>query len=408
MEIQQLISLYIDGQLDEIQIDDLKKQLEECEEYKYEFYQLLDTVDSIKALPQQPLPENFHNELINKIKSDTDINDDIKLNKKSNLLKFVPKHWYKVSSVVAAACFIFVIIGIYNINNVKNGSKLESQQLSDTKGYSISNENSAPTPQMARSIDITAADEALPQKEALVDTSTNKKIIKKSRISIQVYDFDRTVESLKQAVQNYGGYIENSNSDIIYDDIENNIKLKSGSMVLRVPNQNYNDMLNYILQTDKVVGTYEEGIDITSNYIDTEAMLKAKELEREKLFELISKAENVNDLILLEQRLSELNGEINSYNNQIKDWDRLVEFSTISVNIEQIKEQTKIDSISSNLNLRVKNSFISSINSIKKETENLIVWLAQVMPLVIIMIVFILIAYIIFLVSKQIFKRLKK
>lgn len=406
MEIQQLISLYIDGQLDEIQIDDLKKQLEECEEYKYEFCQLLDIVDSVKALPQQPLPENFHNELINKIKSDT----DIKLNKKSNLLKFVPKHWYKVSSVVVAACFIFVIIGIYNINNInmKSDSKSESQQLSDTKGYSISNENSAPTPQMARAIDITAANEALPQKEALVDTNTNKKIIKKSQISIQVYDFDRTVESLKQAVQNYGGYIENSNSDIIYDDIENDIKLKSGSMVLRVPNQNYNDMLNYILQTDKVVGTYEEGMDITSNYIDTEAMLKAKELEREKLFELINKAENVNDLILLEQRLSELNGEINSYNNQIKDWDRLVEFSTISINIEQIKEQTKIDSISSNLNLRVKNSFISSINSIKKETENLIVWLAQVMPLVIIMIVFILIAYIIFLVSKRIFKRLKK
>jgi len=415
MDIEQLISLYIDGQLDEVQIEQLKSQLEQNDEYKAEFYQLLDIVDSLKSLPQQQLPQNFHAEIINKIKEDSKNISETKINKKSKILNLIPKKIVKISSLAIAACFIFISIGIFYNTILNNGNtaqnysqdampvrsmpQMQLEAETSASSFSYQNENTFGI----------ATDDSVENyaKQEEKESASSKKIIKTAQLSIQVYDFDSTVENLKQITQQYGGYIENSSSDIIYNDNENDIMLKSGSMVLRVPAQNYNDVIDYVSQTGKIVGNYEQGEDISADYIDTESMLNAKELEKERLMQLIEKADNVNDLILLEERLSQVSGEIDSYNSRIKNWDRLVQFSTISINIEQIKEESKINAISPNLNTRMKTGFISSINNIKQLTENLLVWTAQSIPVIIVIAIFCILAYALFLVSKKLIRKLK-
>ncbi len=415
MDIEQLISLYIDGQLDEMQIEQLKSQLEQNDEYKAEFYQLLDVVDSLKSLPQQQLPQNFHTEIMNKIKDNSKNISETKINKKSKILNFIPKKIIKISSLAVAACFIFVSIGIFyntilnNGNTAQNYSQdamparsMQQMQLeaeTSASSFSYQNENT-----VGIAMDSSVENYADQEKKENV---SDKKIIKTAHLSIQVYDFDSTVENLKQITQQYGGYIENSSSDIIYNDNENDIMLKSGNMVLRVPAQNYNYVIDYVSQTGKIVGNYEQGEDISADYIDTESMLNAKELEKERLMQLIEKADNVNDLILLEERLSQVSGEIDSYNSRIKNWDRLVQFSTISINIEQIREESKINAISPNLNTRMKTGFVSSINNIKQLAENLLVWTAQSIPVIIIIAIFCILAYVVFLVSKKLAGKLK-
>ncbi len=124
-------------------------------------------------------------------------------------------------------------------------------------------------------------------------------------------------------------------------------------------------------------------------------MIDAKELEKERLMQLIEKADSINDLILLENRLSQISSDIESYKSRIKNWDRLVQFSTITINIEQIQDKSKISTISPNLVDRIKDGFISSINNIKQQVENLIVLVAQFTPFLIILIIFLLLIKII-------------
>ncbi len=111
--------------------------------------------------------------------------------------------------------------------------------------------------------------------------------------------------------------------------------------------------------------------------------------------QLIEKADSINDLILLEDRLSQISSDIESYKSKIKNWDRLVQFSTITINIEQIQDKSKISTISPNLVDRIKDGFISSINNIKQQVENLIVLVAQFTPFLIILIIFLLLIKII-------------
>lgn len=414
MDIEQLMSLYIDGELDEVQTDEFKKQLEQNDEYKIEFRQFLDIIDSLKSLPKQPLPKDFHNELINKIKSDSKI--EIDKNKKSKILKFIPKNLIKISSVAVAACFIVIASGVYYNTTLNKNSNTQStprnSAVDNSKSmYEVAESETLASTGAGAIMDMANEAEIVSEKSLNLkqeEKQSDKKIIKTAHLSIQVYDFDNAIENLKQITQQYGGYIENSNSDIIYNDTENNIILKSGNIVLRIPAQNYNDIISYISQTSKVIGNYEQGEDITSNYIDTEAILNAKELEKQRLTQLIEKADNIEDLILLEERLSKVNSELDSYNSKIKNWDRLVQFSTISVSIEQIKEETKINAISPNLNTRIKNGFISSINNIKQKAENLIVWIAQIIPLAVLIIIFLLIIYIIFFTLRKFIKKIKK
>ncbi len=111
--------------------------------------------------------------------------------------------------------------------------------------------------------------------------------------------------------------------------------------------------------------------------------------------QLIEKADSINDLILLEDRLSQISSDIESYKSKIKNWDRLVQFSTITINIEQIQDKSKISTISPNLVDRIKDGFISSINNIKQQVENLIVLVVQFTPFLIILIIFLLLIKII-------------
>ncbi len=289
----------------------------------------------------------------------------------------------KALAMIVAICFIFVVIDIC-YNNTINTESVYLNELESTNQINFAQQD---TINLSKTANISSG----------IDTNVieDKKIIKTTHLSIQVYDFDNTIENLKQITHQHGGYIENSSSNIKYTDIENNSILKAGDIVLRVPAQNYTSVLNLVLKIGKVIGSYEQGEDVTTTYIDTEAVIDAKELEKERLMQLIEKADSINDLILLEDRLSQISSDIESYKSKIKNWDRLVQFSTITINIEQIQDKSKISTISPNLVDRIKDGFISSINNIKQQVENLIVLVAQFTPFLIILIIFLLLIKII-------------
>ena len=164
---------------------------------------------------------------------------------------------------------------------------------------------------------------------------TERKNIKTSYISIEVENFDEAAENIENEAEAAGGYVQNFNSYIYYEDTDNDVSLKSGSMTVRVDKNNYNSVKDSIKSIGEVSSENEYVEDVTGQYIDTEAKLEAKLAEESRLVELLKNAGSVQDIVSIEERLADVRGYIESYRSMIDNWDKLVELSTINIDIKE-------------------------------------------------------------------------
>ncbi len=198
-----------------------------------------------------------------------------------------------------------------------------------------------------------------------------EKIIKRAFANVETKDYSNFESEVSRVVKQYGGYFERSDSWLDpYKD------LKSGSMSIRVPQDKYDMTMDFICDLAlRVNNRSESAVNATSEYYDIESRMKAKEVEAERLLELIEKANKVEDLINLEARLSDVRTTIESYKSQLLNIDRLTSYSTIEISIQEVKDETP-QNVDPDLGARMRNSFISTINGLVSLFETIVVFLA--------------------------------
>ncbi|MCQ4725159.1 DUF4349 domain-containing protein [Anaerotignum faecicola] len=398
----ELISLYIDGELNKEEQEEIIKHMEQCESCKKEYDSLKEMVETLKEMEYMPLPEGYHERLMDKIENAKVERADFtgKDKNKRNI-------WKKYVSI-AAGLFVVAVIGIGGNNILTNEiSVSQGEASSETSGY----EAGGTEPQTmamdaasgGRSLGAAPAeakletygaenDEAAEANDGAAYDSGNslnadsvniaeRKNIKTSYISIEVENFDEAAENIENEAEAAGGYVQNFNSYIYYEDTDNDVSLKSGSMTVRVDKNNYNSVKDSIKSIGEVSSENEYVEDVTGQYIDTEAKLEAKLAEESRLVELLKNAGSVQDIVSIEERLADVRGYIESYRSMIDNWDKLVELSTINIDIKE-EMPNKIGKISPDFAGRIKDSFIKSINFLVNGFQDIIVGLAALsMPL---------------------------
>ena len=78
--------------------------------------------------------------------------------------------------------------------------------------------------------------------------------------------------------------------------------------------------------------------NVSAAYYDTESRKTALETKRERLLALLEKAENMEDIIALESALSDVQYEIESLSGTLRDYDRLISFSTVEIYLSEVLE----------------------------------------------------------------------
>ena len=106
-------------------------------------------------------------------------------------------------------------------------------------------------------------------------------------------------------------------------------------------------------------------------------------------------------IITLESRISQVRYEIESLENTIRNYDRLVAFSRITVYIQEVTDRTETKPTPETLGERVSRSFNEALENFKIGCEDFIVWLAGAW-------IGLLIWIIIIVVILRIFKSIKR
>lgn len=222
-----------------------------------------------------------------------------------------------------------------------------------------------------------------PETAAAPETGTERKLIKTVNISTETEQFDILVPSLQEQVQQLGGYIEEIsiyNNDSYYDG--SSVKsLRGASMTARVPKENLDSFLTQVGEQSNVVSQSERVEDVTLQYVDLDSHKRVLVSEQERLIELLSQAETVEDLIAIEGRLSEVRYQIESMESQLRTYDNKIDYSTVYLSIREVKKYTPPQDIT--VWEKIGNGFVNSLEDIGKGIGDFFVGLLIHIPYIV-------------------------
>ncbi|MGN1169354.1 MAG: DUF4349 domain-containing protein [Acutalibacteraceae bacterium] len=248
-----------------------------------------------------------------------------------------------VCIAVVAIAIISLLPGISGVKTYGSSSLFESkgdESVADDNGAYI-NESSA-----SGATDTTST------------VSGNRKIIKNAHIIMQTKDYEAFMIGVNQSVSSYGGYTEELNEYNSSDD-----EPVSAYIVYRIPADKLDGFLEQISKLGSVDSKEITQSDITDSYIDTQSRIKALETEEKALLALLEKSDVLADIISVQDRLTQVRSELESYKAQLKAYDSQIDYSTVSISVSEAERIVKSDGSFSS---QVKEKFTKSLYNLGK------------------------------------------
>ena len=187
------------------------------------------------------------------------------------------------------------------------------------------------------------------------DVIDGQKLIYSASLQIETLDYQKSLKALKEAIQNAGGYIETenetSNSNSYYGYVEDGYgedyyetsetgegMLKENSLVIRIPASAYSSFLEGMTGIGSVISRSQAVDNVTAYYHDTEVQIKALQIQEKRLLDMMEKADTIEDMIRVEQRLTEVQTELDSYESTLKGLDNQVEYARVDISLKEVKK----------------------------------------------------------------------
>ena len=174
------------------------------------------------------------------------------------------------------------------------------------------------------------------------DTGTNRsfdseKIIYSCYAEIETLTFEESCREITKLIARYGGFLEQSTVSGHNYNYEGR---RNAEYVIRIPRESFEEVTGSLSNIGNVPYCSVSAENITSQYRDTESRLATYQVEEERLLSMLEKAETVADMLEIESRLSEVRYNIESLTTTILGWDSLVNYSTLTIYLQEVIEYT--------------------------------------------------------------------
>jgi hypothetical protein len=217
-----------------------------------------------------------------------------------------------------------------------------------------------------------------------ITENIEQKIIKEGNLRFETNDLAATYSQIQNAVKSQNATIQNDTEGKDYDAVFR-------KLIIRVPSKNFDLFLKEISKGVTYFDNKEiSSQDVTAEFIDIEARLKAKKNLENRYLELLKKANKVSEMLEIEGQLSAVREEIETKEGQLNYMQNRVSFSTITVKF--YKPIAGESGATVSYGMKIWNAIVSGFNSISSWFINLV----SIWPFIIIVIT------IVFFVRKKI------
>ncbi len=178
--------------------------------------------------------------------------------------------------------------------------------------------------------------------ESVTTTSLpqDRKLIRTITIQAETEDLNPLLEYVNTSISQLGGYVQSKNQH--NGSIYSGYRTRRVSMTVRIPAELADKFVATVGANANVVSSSETIDDVTLQYVDTESQVKALETEQEQLIELLDQAETLEDILKIQDRLTDVRYELERFASRLRTLDNQIDYATIHLSIDEVKEYTPV------------------------------------------------------------------
>jgi Domain of unknown function (DUF4349) len=164
------------------------------------------------------------------------------------------------------------------------------------------------------------------------DKSADRKIVRTGALELTVKSPADAAEQIRRMAESMGGYLETAQ-------IGGTKESPTADITIRVPATHFEDAKTQIRQlAARVESEKTDAQDVTRQYVDMEARLRNLRAEEAQYLTIMKSAFKVSDLLEVEQKLSEVRGQIEQQQAEFQTLSKQVETVAITVSLRTLAD----------------------------------------------------------------------
>ncbi len=322
----------------------------------------------------------------------------------------------KAAACALALAFLLSACGMAKSNSTSSegaytmdaaGEQQYSSYKEDSYGNSVAAESSADEEAyMEAAADTVSVEEGTDAGSGTVTedgdpadlASENRKIVYTGNVSLQTLEYDNSAKSIHDKITQYGGFIESENTSNndpywYYKDRTGSSARRTRrnlSITARIPAEKFDAFMEDLKNDGQVINTSVNAENISVSYANHDASRKALEIEQERLLKMMEKAETIEEMIAVEERLTQVERELGNEKTTLSAMDRDVNFSTIYINLEEVFEYSETV-VETTFGERLERAFGEAIEGFVVFWEELVLFIVGTFPFLIMLAIIIVI-----------------
>ena len=188
--------------------------------------------------------------------------------------------------------------------------------------------------------------------------TTDQKLVRKVWITAETDDLDALLSNIDGRIGELEGYVE---SREVYNGSQYaSRRNRNANLVIRIPAARLDEFVSGVTASANVVSANETVENITLTYADTESRLKALEVEQTRLLELLAQASSMEDILKIEERLTQVRTELEEVTSRLRVYDNMVDYATVTLTISEVREYTvteEPETVGQRISAGLKNTF---------------------------------------------------
>lgn len=376
-QFEEKIDDYLDQFLSPEEVVEMERHLEECEKCQHNYREIKNMVSALRLIDIEELPENFSENVVNQIKN---------RKKRNKMKRFLP---YAAVFIVGVLITSVLFNSPFSNFYMSKDTSLSEESAIDSR---VALDSVSPQSGMANSENNQSADTEVAQ-ESTQDSSTLvedqvfdiDKIIYQGALSLDVKDANKAMEGIKDYVKTSGGFVESSDN---YNGDYTNPEpyMRYSYLTIRVPAEKFNQVMDGLKEFGEETSANISSTNVSMEYRDIKSEKESLEVQQDRLVDYLKKAEKIEDMLTIETELSRVRTELNRIKSQLSNYDRMIDYSTITISLRETKTlTTTVKSPFGKLLENISKGFIQSINQVLQLIHFLIVLIARMIPFVIIL-----------------------
>ncbi len=180
-----------------------------------------------------------------------------------------------------------------------------------------------------------SSDQSPGQSEKNLQAHTEQYLAKTLKVSMQVKDTRKVAGDLQNWISSTDSRAISAGTD--YEQVGDNSY--DVNLTFSVQSSLYPHIYTYLRDYSSQNGGHLSGFtesvqNVTGDYVDTQSRLKTLHTEQSRLLDLMSHAQAMGDIVTIEQKLTDVEGQIETYEGRLKNLADQVAYYTVQISLQ--------------------------------------------------------------------------